>query len=68
VSEQDSSEEEASGRKEGRQNPLVHEPVVGAEPPYDHNAVADAKVRVLQPDGVTPVPRWNQRRRGRFRN
>jgi hypothetical protein len=53
------SEQDAHVRKEGRQNSLVHEPVTGPEPPYDHNAVADAKVTVVQPDGHTPVPRWN---------
>jgi hypothetical protein len=53
------SEEDDSTRKEGRQNSLVHEPVTGPAPPYDHNAVADAKITVVQPDGHTPVPRWN---------
>ena len=48
-----------SSRKEGRQNSLVHEPVTGPRPPYDHNVVADAKITVVQPDGHTPVPRWN---------
>ncbi|MEA2485399.1 MAG: hypothetical protein QOD46_510 [Actinomycetota bacterium] len=56
----DGPEEQASsGRKDGRQNSLVHEPVTGPAPPYDHNAVADDKVTVVQPDGHTPVPRWN---------
>jgi hypothetical protein len=55
------AEEDVSGRKDGRQNSLVHEPVTGAAPPHDHNEVADAKVTVVQPDGQTPVPRWNSR-------
>ena len=48
-------------RKDGRQNSLVHEAVTGPRPPYDHNAVADAKITVVQPDGHTPVPRWDSR-------
>jgi hypothetical protein len=51
-------QEIAASRKEGRQNSLVHEPVTGPAPPYDHNLVADAKIKVVQPDGQTPVPRW----------
>jgi hypothetical protein len=51
--------EAVTERKEGRQNSLVHEPVTGAVPPYDHNLVADAKIKVVQPDGTTPVPRWH---------
>ncbi|MDP9223929.1 MAG: hypothetical protein M3P18_08745 [Actinomycetota bacterium] len=51
----------ASHRKDGRQNALVHEPVTGPSPPYDHNLVADSKIKVLQPDGVTPAPRWDAR-------
>jgi hypothetical protein len=54
-----------ASRKDGRQNSLVHEPVTGPRPPYDHNLVADAKITVVQPDGHTPVPRWNAR--GKYR-
>jgi hypothetical protein len=51
--------EGAAERIDGRQNSLVHEPVTGPRPPYDHNVVADSKIKVVQPDGTTPVPRWN---------
>jgi hypothetical protein len=57
----DEPQEVNASRKEGRQNSLVHDPVTGPRPPYDHNAVADAKITVVQPDGHTPVPRWDSR-------
>jgi hypothetical protein len=52
-------QEVSESRKDGRQNALVHEPVTGPRPPYDSNVIADAKIKVVQPDGKTPVPRWN---------
>jgi hypothetical protein len=53
------TEDEAGGRTDGFQSPLVH---VGASPnPEDSNERADDKVRILQPDGQ-PVPRWRERR------
>jgi hypothetical protein len=52
------TEDEAGGRKDGFQNPLIH---VGAAPNReDSNERADDKVRILQPDGQ-PVPRWREK-------
>jgi hypothetical protein len=54
------AEDRAGARKDGFQNPLVHE---GADPDaYDANGEpANDKVKILQPDGQ-PIPTWRGRR------
>jgi hypothetical protein len=50
------AEEKAGPRKDGLQNPLVHE---GAAPDANdaNEQPANDKVRILQPDGQ-PIPTW----------
>jgi hypothetical protein len=53
------AEDKAGGRKDGFQNPLMHE---GAAPDADVSGErADDRVRILQPNGQ-PVPRSRETR------